>query len=69
MNRELEQQTAERIYNEVFSGDDKYHRAEHQGRIEDWLRDGDLDDNPSLEQLVAEWREFDQPAERDSYDE
>jgi hypothetical protein len=38
---------------------------EHQGRIEDWLHDGDLSDNPSLAELVAEWREFDQPEERD----
>ena len=59
-----ERKLAERIYNEVFGGDDKYHRAEHQGRIEDWLHDGDLDDNPSLDELVAEWREFDQPEER-----
>lgn len=59
---------AERIYNEVFGGDDKYHRAEHQGRIEDWLNDGDLSDNPTLEQLVAAWIEYDQPEERDSYE-
>lgn len=62
---DMSNKLAERIYNEVFGGDDKYHRAEHQGRIEDWLHDGDLDDNPGLEELVAEWREFDQPEERD----
>ena len=66
MNKE--RKLAERIYNEVFGGDDKYHRGEHQGRIEDWLHDGDLGDNSSLEDLVAEWREFDQPEERDSYE-
>ena len=59
-------QTARSIYQAVWpTVDSKSHQAEHQGRIEDWLNDGDLDDNPSVEELVTGWREFDQPAERD----
>lgn len=59
------QDVAHRIYSEVFGGDDKYHQSEHQGRIEDWLNDGDLSDNPTFEQLVADWIEYDQPEETD----
>lgn len=66
MTEQWIQDMAHRIYQVVYPGiDSRQHFAENCGRIEDWLRDGDLDDNPSLNDLVAEWRAFDQPAETD----
>ena len=48
------------IYNEVYGDiDSKQVHAEKQTEILDWLTDGNLDDDATLESLVADWREYD----------
>ena len=45
------------IHGEVCGCDDK--RCPLPQRIYDWLAEGDLSDDPSVEDLVAEWQEID----------
>ncbi len=52
--------TANAIYTEIFGSIDNKQFEEHRcGQIEDWLREGDLDDEPSITELVWEWIEYD----------
>ena len=51
---------AESIYSAVFGSiDDKYFAETKTTEIRDWLEAGDLDDNPNVTELAAEWREYD----------
>ena len=51
---------AETIYSEVFGHlDDKIFRARKVQEIHEWLGDEELEDNPSVVDLVAAWREYD----------
>ena len=51
---------ADAIYTEVFGHlDDKYFAESKIAEIRDWLEAGDLDDNPNVTELAAEWREYD----------
>lgn len=50
---------ARQMHGDLCDCDDK--RCTLTGEIYDWLVEGDLDDNPSVEQLVSEWREYAAP--------
>ena len=56
---------AAEIYDLVYTGDDKYHRASRVSEIQDWLDDGSLIGNETAEQLAQEWNEYDQEPEKD----
>jgi len=61
------QMTAEKIYTEVFGHiDSREIRQRKTGEIEDWLNDGDADDNASIELLSEEWRAYDPEAAPES---
>lgn len=52
--------TAQAIYAEVYGDiDDKGLKASKMTEIHDWLEEGDLRDNPTVDELAAEWREYD----------
>ena len=55
----MEQKLADQIYLEVYGHiDSKQHYHQFIAQIQDWLYDGDLDDNPDIQGLVEEWREY-----------
>ena len=56
---------ANEIYDLVYTGDDKYHRASKTSEIQDWLDDGSLIGDETAEQLAHEWNEYDQEPEKD----
>ena len=52
------EQTAEKIYREVYGLDHKVFHPRKTMEIGEWLTNGDPEEM-SLPELVAEWREFD----------
>ncbi len=59
MNKQQMSEMAERIYSAVFGLDDKAFRAEKVQEIYEWLANGDLTDDPDINALIEEWREYD----------
>jgi len=53
---------AARIYSEIYGDvDDKRHKAAKVQQIYEWLTTGDdLAPDPDVEELAAEWREYDE---------
>ena len=54
---------AEKIYDQAYTGDDKYHRAAKTSEIVDYLTDGEPVTTETVEQLAADWLEYDQEPE------
>ena len=53
------QQLANKLYSKVYGDiDDKSFRAKTTGEIYDWLYEGNLDDEPTVDQLAKEWQEY-----------
>lgn len=53
------EQVAAQIYSSAYGNvDSKGHRADKQGEIEDWLTDGDLDGDETLDELVEMWGNY-----------
>jgi hypothetical protein len=59
VNEERIDQLASAIYSEVYGHlDDKRHRARLETEIRDWLTEGDGGVGRTVEDLAAEWREY-----------
>jgi hypothetical protein len=59
MNEQQMSDMAQAIYDEVFDIPDKVFQPAKVQEIYEWLVNGDLVDDPDLDTLVAEWREYD----------
>ena len=57
---------AEEIYYLVYSGDNKYHRANITNEIADWLKNGDQGAGRTAAELAKEWIEYDQEPEKET---
>lgn len=66
MDRTDEQMTelVQAIYSSVYGDvDDRAFKHLKTFAIQDWLSDGDLEDEPNLNALIAEWRDYDETEE------
>ena len=57
---------AAEIYDLVYTGDNKYHRANITNEIADWLSNGDGGEGRTAAELAKEWNEYDQEPEKET---